>query len=493
MNKNFLLLLLIAGFFLITPSKADAKPIDMVVLLDTSGSVLPIYDDLLNFITKNIISDYLKYGDTFHLLSFDADPSFVISKKINNKKDIESILSDLFLLYPFGKHTDLISALKYLRNYVSGISNDSSREIVILTDGLHDPSEGSPYQSIVDPATGVNLLEKEMEELAKTNWKINIIRLPGKAGSRNDSTGTGSSNTGSGGYSASGTSGSSDTSSGNTYGAGTTGTSSGTSTGSSGFSTSGSSGTSSNSAYGAGASGTTSNSNSNESTLFNYIDNSKIQSSDFNVTQEKDTRDKGDPVITTSSTSSNENSDNAKKTIFGMSPLLLLFIVILIIILIFILIFKFYSGSSVKKSYNVVRNDVDQEGNKSDNSNRRSIIMKVAGQNDQIVGTNRNIHLFKSGAVKSVGGGNCAYLIFLYKIPGTIASLKFDGDKYIFTPIRTEFFPDVANEIDNPLGQDIKIITEKQHKITIKFWEYISPLEKINSIMHLTEHRSSYY
>ncbi|MCL2294759.1 MAG: hypothetical protein FWC36_07835, partial [Spirochaetes bacterium] len=180
-------------------------------------------------------------------------------------------------------------------------------------------------------------------------------------------------------------------------------------------------------------------------------------------------------------------------------PLILLLLAILLIIIAFILTTRYYSRLSVRESYNVVRNDIDSRGidkygNRSDSANRRPIIMKVANQNDQVVGISRNIHRFKTGTVKSIGGGNSSFLIFLYKIPGAIASLKFDGTKYIFTPLRPEFFPAIEDsEVENPLDQDIKIKTEKFQMLSVKFSEYISPLEKINSTLKLTEKRSYFY
>ena len=56
MNKNFLIIvLLIVGFFFIIPLYAETTPVDMVILFDSSASVFPIYDDLLNFVINNII------------------------------------------------------------------------------------------------------------------------------------------------------------------------------------------------------------------------------------------------------------------------------------------------------------------------------------------------------------------------------------------------------------------------------------------------------
>ena len=512
--KYLFLLLLLTGFFFLIPSYAEATPVDIVILLDTSESVFPIYNNILNYITKNIITDYLKYGDTLHLITFDSEPSFVFSKQINNKNDIEYILKEFYLILPFGKHTDLVAGLKYLRNYISTISNNSSHEIVILTDGIHGPPAGSQYQSIIDPATGDNILQKEIEELSKSDWKINIIKLPGD--SKLDSSKTGGSN--SSGISSSAnenTSASSVTSSNkeDTSSTLTSGTNSTDNSARNSFDSlsdkSGEKTPDKNSQFGNSSADNSfitkseTTKETSENNIFSYIDNTKISSADFNkLTDEKEGSINDSAESSANNLSNDINISKPDKNSFKDSEkskshilLISIIIIILVIIILFFLITKYYSGASVRESYKVVRNDIDikgidQEGDKSEKISRRPIIMKVANQNDQVVGTSRNIHPFKTGTVKSIGGGNSTYLIFLYKIHGTIASLKFDGENYIFTPLRPEFFPEIGDkEINNPLEKNIKIKTEKNHILSIRFWEYISPLEKINSIMKLTEHR----
>ena len=478
MKKIFLILIVVVVFLFISPSQTDASPagqqnVDMVILLDTSASVFPIYNDLLNYIIRDIISDHLRFGDTLHLISFDMNPSFIFSREINNKADIEFLVNKLFSLYPFGIYTDIISALKHLREYISRIPNNNQiREIVILTDGIHNPPYGAPYQSIIDPVTRVNILQSEIEELRKIGWKTTIVRLPN-------------------------------------------------------------------------APGETSEASANEANMFDYIESTRIftsTSGDLPGENKRSTATATTATLTGTRTVAREEARTEPRAAAGreetrtepraatreeartrtrattreetrtepraaaaredgrssfldifswLNNPLLLFILftVLLIVISFILIIKYFSRASVRESYSVVRNDIDRAGQKGeDDSNRRAIIMKVAGQNDMTVGTSRNIHKFRTGTVKSIGGANSAYLIFLYKIPGTIASLKFDGDKYIFTPLKPELFPYIGDrEIDNPLDQNIKIIIDKKYPLSIKFSEYISPLEKINALMKLTE------
>ena len=65
-----------------------------------------------------------------------------------------------------------------------------------------------------------------------------------------------------------------------------------------------------------------------------------------------------------------------------------------------------------------------------------------------------------------------------------------ENDKYSLKPVEAVYFPETGgNVINDALNVKIKIKTDKGHIINIRFMEYISPLEKINSIMHLTDHR----
>ena len=123
MKKRIVLIILIA----LSAFSLSAKPIDVVVMLDTSESVLPIYEDLVDYIVKNVLTNHVRFGDTFHLISFDSKPELIYSRQLKDSKDLEEVVAGLLLLNPLGKHTDLVMALKYL--------NQHRHKLVINGDG----------------------------------------------------------------------------------------------------------------------------------------------------------------------------------------------------------------------------------------------------------------------------------------------------------------------------------------------------------------------
>ncbi len=159
---------------------AVAEEMDMIVLLDVSESMFPYFDDTVNFLLKDIVDEHLEYGDGFHLLSFSSVPEQEIHRQIKSDQDIEASLARIMLLHPLGKYTDLISAMNYLYGYVRDLSLSTSKNILILTDGIHDPPPGSAF-----PASGADAREKNRteairiaQELKREGWKVRLIEFP---------------------------------------------------------------------------------------------------------------------------------------------------------------------------------------------------------------------------------------------------------------------------------------------------------------------------
>ncbi len=176
MIKRCILLLLLLTAIL----PAVAEEMDMIVLLDVSESMFPYFDDTVNFLLKDIVDEHLEYGDGFHLLSFSSVPEQEIHRVIKSEKDIEASLARIMLLHPLGKYTDLISAMNYLYGYVRDLSLSTSKNILILTDGIHDPPPGSAY-----PAQGPDAREKNRaeairiaQELKREGWRVRLIEFP---------------------------------------------------------------------------------------------------------------------------------------------------------------------------------------------------------------------------------------------------------------------------------------------------------------------------
>ena len=146
---------------------------DMIVLLDTSESMFGEFDSTVTYLIKDILQKYLNLGDYFHLLIFDSTVSVEIDQMISKPEDGADIIKKLALINPFGKYTDLIEALQTLYAYANDLNDEHKINIVILTDGMHDPPPGKYSDD------GAEKIAQLTKQLADTDWNINIVELSG--------------------------------------------------------------------------------------------------------------------------------------------------------------------------------------------------------------------------------------------------------------------------------------------------------------------------
>ena len=111
----------------------------------------------------------------------------------------------------------------------------------------------------------------------------------------------------------------------------------------------------------------------------------------------------------------------------------------------------------------------------------RPVILKVIDQNPYI-GT-RNIHPVPPGSSKSVGGDGSTFLIYYLPVPRRIGSIRNDGKQYVFIPRRPQYFATLDKPLPDCLGREIVALTKRGQRVRLVFQEYVSPLEKINSLM----------
>ncbi len=247
---------------------------EIVILMDTSGTILPYYEDINNRVLSEINDKFVRKGDTVHVLSFNADARYEMSQKINSEKDMSRVVSRFLLLYQLGKSSDFLTGLQYARQYGSNLPDTKEKILIIISDGIFNPPESSPYKNYTD-----DQIKNEIGLLAgsirKKGWKVYYVKLPypadavirgldgkefynpggGYAGTGSGSSGSQGAGGSTGGGSTSGTSGS--TSSGGGYAGGSTTSGASGSTSSGGSSTGGSttSGTSGSTSSGGGYAG----------------------------------------------------------------------------------------------------------------------------------------------------------------------------------------------------------------------------------------------
>ena len=158
-------------------AQAQEKPVDLIVLLDASQSMFPYFTEVVDFVVSRIAREYLRFGDTFHLLTFTDSVRIEIAQAVRTEQDLKSLLGRLYLLYPFGRSTDLVSALTSLYRYTADLPESNRKLIVMVTDGMHNPSAQSPNASLGTDQVRA-LIEKTTTSIRANGWMIRIVRVP---------------------------------------------------------------------------------------------------------------------------------------------------------------------------------------------------------------------------------------------------------------------------------------------------------------------------
>lgn len=161
--------------FALSQSLTASDSVDAVVMLDSSESMFPYFDETKEYLVSDIMGNQLDLGDSFHLLSFSDTPEYEISRVLKGRDEIKAISARLLLLQALGQHTDLVAAMKRLYDYTADLPLESQKELFLLSDGVHDPPENSPY-----PVSSQN--DADIADIAASmrsnGWKLHIIRFP---------------------------------------------------------------------------------------------------------------------------------------------------------------------------------------------------------------------------------------------------------------------------------------------------------------------------
>lgn len=158
------------------PSSAQ-DTIDLIVLMDSSKSMFKYYEDVVDYVLSATARDYLRFGDSFHLLTFADDVQVEMSQPLKTEQDLKSVIARLYLLYPLGKNTDLITALEKTYDYVASIPGSASKVIVLITDGVHSPAPSTPYAGLDAQAVSAKV-ESAATKIKERGWTLKIVRVP---------------------------------------------------------------------------------------------------------------------------------------------------------------------------------------------------------------------------------------------------------------------------------------------------------------------------
>ena len=171
----------IAYFFLIILA-VNAQTVrqdnaDVIVLMDTSGTVLPYYEVINQRVLQSIISKFVRIGDSFHLISFSAVPHYEMSQKINTEADLSRVVSRFMLLYQLGQSADFLSGINFAGQYMAELPPQQEKILIVISDGIFNPPASSPYRNYTGEQVKTELAKISASIRAK-GWKVYYVKLP---------------------------------------------------------------------------------------------------------------------------------------------------------------------------------------------------------------------------------------------------------------------------------------------------------------------------
>ncbi|MDR1429240.1 MAG: VWA domain-containing protein [Spirochaetaceae bacterium] len=486
------------------------EPVDLVVILDTSSSMSSSYSEVADYLTGPFLREQLRLGDTFHLISFALTPALELSRRIEGRGDIQTIIGRLLILYPVNPDTDLISALEYGRRYVAGLPQGRTKKVFLISDGSHEVTEG-PYAG-TSPAEALARISGAPETYRALGADFRYIPVPLSASQTAQPPAS---------RPPSGAPGSASPAPGVSGGAASC-TSSGAVSGENPGSAAaplppvGSSGPDGRPET---PGGLPADGNAQELVPLSQTPADIPQSGGDLPRTPDEISESGTGGIPAGSGVPQVLPAAAGSAFRIPLPLIIGIIAAAIVILALILLImggrlqrspnramaQAASGNYREEDSQRTRENAallasyaaNQRKGGSPPSNRRPasnlspngplmLSLFVADQNTAI--GKRNIHTVKQGYTFSVGGGRSDFLIFLVPIPPHIADVRYDGNNCTFIPRKSQYFPDLgSSQLPNCIDQNIRVISDKKYELHIRVERYQDPLITLNRMLHSIE------
>ncbi|OHD08182.1 MAG: hypothetical protein A2Y41_12365 [Spirochaetes bacterium GWB1_36_13] len=165
-------ILFMIALFLFSTIRAEEKipgkvkrvsNMDVVIVIDDSGSMKPIFSKVIQSIKTNILENFIIDGDNIHIILFSTDTRLLYAQNnVNHDKLLESFGPVLTKLKSEGQQTDIGRVMSFLKTYLETKTSLEKKFVFFLTDGVNDPAPESEYfpykdriaqklQSITDP------------------------------------------------------------------------------------------------------------------------------------------------------------------------------------------------------------------------------------------------------------------------------------------------------------------------------------------------------
>jgi hypothetical protein len=176
--KKFVVL--ISFIFTVMNGFGQTGPKDLILLLDTSASMSASYQEVNSYISGALLKEHLSIGDTFHLIPFSRTAYLDISRRIEGRGELETIIGRMFLQYPLDSWSDIPAALSFAENYASSLPA-RPKKIVLVSDGitvLPPDSTSAP----MDASAFDRFIADNTARLRRNNINLEFIKVvPGQA------------------------------------------------------------------------------------------------------------------------------------------------------------------------------------------------------------------------------------------------------------------------------------------------------------------------
>ncbi|GHV94730.1 hypothetical protein AGMMS50293_10500 [Spirochaetia bacterium] len=173
MKRGVIAIILILGA--VFAFAQNSGPIDLILLLDTSSSMSASYDTVNSYMTGGFLKEFLRIGDTFHLIPFSDKPRVDISRRVEGSGDLETIIGRMLLQYPLDSWSDIPAALSFAESYAASLPS-RSKKIVLISDGDSAPAPGSSSRAL-DAAGLTTLINDTKTRLGSRGISLEFVKI----------------------------------------------------------------------------------------------------------------------------------------------------------------------------------------------------------------------------------------------------------------------------------------------------------------------------
>ncbi|MDR0655512.1 MAG: hypothetical protein LBG22_04290 [Treponema sp.] len=511
---------------------------DLILLLDVSSSMSAWHEEVSGYLSGPFLKENLKLGDTFHLISIAGKPRLEISRLVEGRGDLETIIGRMFLMYPLESSADLSGALSFADSYISSLPSPRPKKVVLVSDGGEDQTARiSDAGRRLETGGNSFVFVQVPQALVKYGSSL-TVPPPALAGTEGSSRSQpspalqGQASPVSEGQDSPALQGRPSPVS---EGQGSPALQGQPSPASEGQGQSAASG------QGASAGEEQAPAVPAAGTGFEeQFSDSGQANSERSGTDSRESTGESPPSVAGGDTGSSElqspdpassggesrpssvAEDPGRAAGSGLSMPVLVGLGIGALLALALIIFLVArrlqdspkrviaqaaspspppaaplsaapsrpSGSATSAMENYAasrkpRSTPYQNTYKPPARTEGPLMLSLFVEDQNTMIGKRNIHLAKPGYSFTVGGGKSDFLIFLVSVPSHIAEVRVDGERCTFIPRKPQFFPDIGSQqISDCIGKMIKVISEKGYELHLRMERYEDPLLSLNRLLH---------